>query len=94
MAGSWISLSFLTGTCGQYEVMRVAGTFKCHKHSVPFYRALMNGRKLSLISLDVDFIDDMFYIGVVPYNASPVMDQDCQHIWNEDGYTGLLIDNW
>ncbi|KAL4194614.1 hypothetical protein AMTRI_Chr05g60310 [Amborella trichopoda] len=97
-----VSICFLTGTCTLFEVTGVPGT------SFTIYRALVNGRKLSSISLDVNFIDDTFYIdflldlrGVwvalslvsVTLN-SPVVDQEHQPTWNGDGYIGLLIENW
>ncbi|KAL4191027.1 hypothetical protein AMTRI_Chr07g27590 [Amborella trichopoda] len=88
MAGCWVSICFLTGTCGQYEVMRMPGTFK----------SPMNGRQLSLISLDVNFIDDTFYLSFLPdlqgVRVVPSLVSDCQHTWNVDGYTRLVIENW
>ncbi|KAL4194607.1 hypothetical protein AMTRI_Chr05g60240 [Amborella trichopoda] len=66
------------------------------------------GTSFSLISLDVNFIDDTFYICFLPdlrgvrvapslvsvIVNSPVVDQQHQLIWIGDGYIGYLIENW
>ncbi|KAL4194611.1 hypothetical protein AMTRI_Chr05g60280 [Amborella trichopoda] len=91
-----------TVTFGLFEVTGVLGT------SFSIYRALMKGRKLSLISFDVTFINDTFYICLLPdlrgvrvapslvsvIVNSPVVDQQHQLIWIGDGYIGLLIEIW
>ncbi|ERN15295.1 hypothetical protein AMTR_s00036p00045550 [Amborella trichopoda] len=102
MTGGWFSLCFLTGTSEQFEVMGAPGT------SFSIYSAMMKGRKLFVISLDVNFIDDTFYIGylsdlqgvlvaaclVYVTVNSPLVDQERQHTRNVDGYINLLIENW
>ncbi|KAL4194616.1 hypothetical protein AMTRI_Chr05g60330 [Amborella trichopoda] len=82
MTGCWVSICFLTGTCVLSEVTGVLGT------SFTFYAALMNIRKLSLISLDVVFIDDTFYIDFcLIYEVANTHGMGT-------GYNGLFIKNW
>ncbi|KAL4194609.1 hypothetical protein AMTRI_Chr05g60260 [Amborella trichopoda] len=91
ITGSWVSLCFLTGTCGLFEVTGVLGT------SFSIYRALMKGRKLSLISLDVNFIDDTFYICFLPdlrgVRVAPSLVSTNSYGLGM-GTLGVLFENW